>query len=154
MADDIQSRLQALGLELPDAPGAIANYVPWQLCGAMLYISGQISRDRDGRVLAGQLGSTTTIEQGRTAARWCALSILAQAKSALGNFDRIAQIVRLTGFVAATPEFRDHPQVLNGASDLFVALLGDKGRHTRAAVGVASLPLGAAVEIDAIIRVL
>lgn len=154
MADDIHARLAALGVELPDAPSAIANYAPWQLCGEMLYISGQISRDGDGRVLVGQLGSTTTIEQGQMAARWCALSILAQAKSALGHLDRIAQIVRLTGFVAATPEFYDHPQVLNGASDFFVALLGDKGRHTRAAIGVASLPLGAAVEIDAMIRVL
>ena len=154
MAEDIQSRLRALGVELPDAPSAIANYVPWQRCGEMLYVSGQISRDGHGRVLAGQLGSTTTIEQGQTAARWCARRILAQAQSALGSLDRIAQIVRLTGFVAATPEFRDHPQVLNGASDFLVALLGDKGRHTRAAVGVASLPLGAAVEIDAIMRVL
>ena len=153
MAGDIQSRLRALGVELPDAPSPIANYVPWQLCGEMLYVSGQISRDRGGRVITGQLGATATIEQGQTAARWCALSILSQAQSALRSLDRIAQIVRLTGFVAATVEFHDHPQVLNGASDFFVALLGDNGRHTRAAAGVASLPLGATVEIDAIIRV-
>ena len=153
MNDDIQSRLRSLGAQLPVAPSAIANYAPWQLCDGTLYVSGQISRDRDGRVLTGQLGATATIEQGQAAARWCALNILAQAQSALGSLDQIAQIVRLTGYVAATPEFHDHAQVINGASDFFVALLGDKGRHTCAAVGVASLPLGAAVEIDAIIRV-
>ena len=128
MNDDIQSRLRALGAQLPNAPSAIANYAPWQLCDDTLYVSGQISRDRDGRVLTGQLGTTATVEQGQTAARCCALSILAQAQSALGSLDRIAQIVRLTGYVAATPDFHDHPQVINGASDILVALLGDKGR--------------------------
>ena len=91
MTQDIQSRLTALGIELPDAPSAIANYVPWQLCGGMLYVSGQISRDGHGHVPSGQLGSAISIQEGQTAARWCALNILAQAQSALGHLDRIAQ---------------------------------------------------------------
>jgi enamine deaminase RidA (YjgF/YER057c/UK114 family) len=94
-----------------------------------------------------------TVSEGQSAAKACALAILAQAKTALGSLEKIEQVVKLTGFVASTPEFREQPQVINGASDLFVAVLGDRGRHTRAAVGAASLPAGAAVEIEAILKV-
>jgi enamine deaminase RidA (YjgF/YER057c/UK114 family) len=119
----------------------------------LLFISGQISKAADGSIASGRLGGGMTVAEGRAAARLCALNILAQAKVAVGGLDRIAQVVRLTGYVSATPEFTEHPQVLNGASDLMVEVLGDKGRHTRVAVGVASLPLGCAVEIDAVLLI-
>ena len=153
MMDTIASRLSALGLTLPVAPQPVANYTAALVSGEWLFISGQMSVTGDRRALTGILGQTATIEDGQEAARCCALNILAQAKAALGSLERIGQILRLTGYVASTPAFTDHPKVLNGASDLLVAVLGDAGRHTRAAVGVASLPLGCAVEIDAILKV-
>jgi len=152
MNGKVEARLASLGIALPEAPNPVANYVPAFLAGNLLFISGQISKGADG-VAKGRLGADLTIEQGREAARLSALAILAQAKAAVGDLDRIAQVVRLTGFVNATPEFVDHPQVINGASDLMVEVLGDKGRHTRAAVGVSSLPMGCAVEIDAILLI-
>ncbi len=140
--NDAEQRLSELGLKLPEAPQPVANYVPFLLSGDQLFISGQISKDGAGRVLTGLLGDDVSIEDGQAAARHSALNILAQAKAALGSLDRIAQVLRLTGFVASTPGFSDQPKVINGASDLLVAVLGDAGRHTRSAVGVASLPIG------------
>lgn len=153
MTDAILSRLAAKGLSLPPAPAAVANYVPYLVAGDLLHVSGQISKNADGTLIAGRLGGDLTVEQGAEAAAACALNILAQANAALGDLNRIAQIVRITGFVNATPDFTDHPRVINGASDLFVEILGEAGRHTRAAVGVAGLPANCAVEIDAIIRI-
>lgn len=153
MTGTIETRLAELGISLPDAPNPVANYVPYAIFGNLLFISGQISKGANGNIVSGTLGQNVEVEAGQAAACLCALNILAQAKAALGNLDRIAQVVRLTGFVAATPAFTDHPKVVNGASDLMVDVLGDKGRHTRAAVGVASLPMGAAVEVDAIIAI-
>ena len=153
MTGTIEARLAELGITLPEAPNPVANYVPYALSGNLLFISGQIAKGADGTIVTGALGGDVTVEAGQQAARLCALNILAQAKAALGNLDRIAQVVRLTGFVNATPAFADHPKVVNGASDLMVEVLGDKGRHTRAAVGVSSLPLSSAVEVDAIIAV-
>jgi enamine deaminase RidA (YjgF/YER057c/UK114 family) len=153
MNGKVEARLASLGLVLPDAPVPVANYVPAFLAGNMLFISGQISKAADGSVTKGKLGADLTVEQGQAAASLCALNILAQAKAALGDLDRIAQLVRLTGFVNAAPDFTDHPQVVNGASDLMVQVLGDAGKHTRAAVGVSSLPLGCAVEVDAILLI-
>ena len=153
MTDQTDARLAELGLTLSAAPAAVANYVPALQAGDLLYISGQISKAGEGTLLAGHLGGGLSAEQGADAARLCALNILAQAKAALGSLDRVAQVVRLTGFVAATPQFSEHPKVVNGASDLMVAVLGDRGRHTRSAVGVASLPMNAAVEIYAILNV-
>ena len=150
---EAEQRLSELGLELPEAPQPVANYVPFLLAGDQLSISGQISKDVTGRILTGSLGDGASIEDGQTAARHAALNLLAQAKAALGGLDRIAKVLRLTGFVAAAPGFADHPKVINGASDLLVAVLGDAGRHTRSAVGVASLPMGASVELDAILKV-
>lgn len=149
----IEARLAELGLALPAAPAPVANYVPHAITGELLFISGQISKAADGTVLAGRLGERLSVADGQQAARLCALNILAQAKAALGSLERIGQVVRLNGFVHATADFNDHPMVINGASDLMVAVLGDKGRHTRVAVGVAGLPGGCAVEIDAIIRI-
>ncbi len=131
----------------------MANYVPTVRTGSLLFVSGQISRTEDGRVLAGKLGGGVDVEAGRAAARVCALNILAQARAALGSLDRIQRIVKLTGFFNAVPAFTDHPSVLNGCSDLLVEILGEKGRHTRSAVGVAGLPLDAAVEVEAILEV-
>jgi enamine deaminase RidA (YjgF/YER057c/UK114 family) len=149
MNGKVEARLASLGLTLPEAPNPVANYLPAVLAGNFLFISGQISKAADGSVIKGRLGAELTLAQGQEAARASALAILAQARAATGDLDRIVQVVKLTGFVNATADFVDHPQVLNGASDLMVEVLGDNGRHTRAAVGVASLPLGCAVEIDA-----
>jgi enamine deaminase RidA (YjgF/YER057c/UK114 family) len=149
----IEARLAALGITLPPAPAPVANYVPTVRTGSLLFVSGQISRTQDGRVLSGKLGGGVDVEAGRAAARVCALNILAQARAALGSLDRIQRIVKLTGFVNAVPAFTDHPSVVNGCSDLLVEILGDKGRHTRSAVGVAGLPLDAAVEVEAILEV-
>lgn len=153
MSNSVEQRLASLGIVLPPAPAAVANYVPTCLAGDLLFVSGQISRTGGGETITGKLGGGVDIALGREAARVCALNILAQAKAALGSLDRIGRIVKLTGFVNATAAFKDHPQVVNGASDLLVEILGDKGRHTRSAVGVAGLPLDAAVEIEAIIAV-
>ena len=156
MPEIIEAKLIALGIELPPAPQPVANYVPTLMTGDLLFISGQVSKDATGHLISGHVGVACggiTIEQGAQAAKLCALNILAQAKAALGSLDRIEQVLRLTGFVASYADFRDQPMVINGASDLMVAVLGDRGRHTRSAVGVASLPMGATVEIDAIIKV-
>jgi enamine deaminase RidA (YjgF/YER057c/UK114 family) len=153
MNGKVEARLASLGLVLPAAPNPVANYVPAFLAGNLLFVSGQISKAGDGTVTKGKLGADLGIEQGQAAARLCALNILSQAKVALGDLDRIAQVVRLTGFVNAAPDFTDHSQVVNGASDLMVQVLGDAGKHTRAAVGVSSLPLGCAVEVDAVLLI-
>jgi enamine deaminase RidA (YjgF/YER057c/UK114 family) len=153
MTETIETKLATLGLTLPDAPAPVANYVPTCLTGGLLFISGQVSRRGDGQVLTGKLGDGLDIAAGREAAKVCALNILAQAKAALGSLDRIERVVKLTGFVNSSPTFNGHPQVVNGASDLLVEVLGDKGRHTRSAVGVAALPVDAAVEIEAILAV-
>jgi enamine deaminase RidA (YjgF/YER057c/UK114 family) len=153
MNGKVEARLASLGLTLPPAPNPVANYVPSFAAGNLLFISGQISKAADGTVIKGRLGAELTVEQGREAARLSALAILAQVKAAVGDLDRVSQIVKLTGYVAATPEFTEHPQVVNGASDLMVEVLGDSGRHTRAALGVASLPMGCAVEVDAVLLI-
>ena len=153
MAGDIEARLKALGLALPEAKAAIGTYVPFVHLGGQLMISGQLPMKDGAIAIAGTLGDGVDVAQGQEAARLCALNILAQAKAALGDFDRIAQLMRLNGFVNAAPGFADHPKVINGASDLMVEILGDKGRHTRIAVGCSSLPLNAAVEIDAVFAI-
>ncbi len=128
MNGKVEARLASLGVTLPEAASPVANYVPTLLSGNLLFISGQISKGADGNVIKGRLGAELAVAQGREAARACALAILAQAKSALGDLDRISQVVRLTGFVAATPDFTEHPQVINGASDLMVEVLAEAGR--------------------------
>jgi len=146
----IESRLAALGVTLPDAPAPAANYVPYVISGKLIHISGQISQGPDG-LIRGRLGADLTTAQGAEAARRCAISLLAQVRAACGgDFNRLKSAVKLTGFVNSTPEFTDQPKVINGASDLLVAVLGEAGRHARSAVAAVSLPLGVAVEIDAI----
>jgi enamine deaminase RidA (YjgF/YER057c/UK114 family) len=153
MAGEIEARLQKLGLDLPPAPNPVANYVPALQAGQLLFISGQIAKAADGTVVTGSVGVDLTVEEGQAAARLCALNIMAQAKAALGSLERVGQVLRLTGFVNSPAGFADHPKVINGASDLLVEVFGDRGRHTRAAVGVSSLPANTAVEIDAILLV-
>lgn len=152
MSDEYEIRLANLGLKLPEARPPVANYIPYRLTGGLLYISGQISATAEETV-KGKLGAGLSIELGQKAAQLACLNILAQVKLALGSFDRVTEAVRLCGYVNAAPDFNDHPKIINGASDLLVAVLGDKGRHTRAAIGVSSLPMGVAVEADAIFAV-
>jgi enamine deaminase RidA (YjgF/YER057c/UK114 family) len=153
MDGKVEARLKDLGVVLPAAPRPVANYVPSLISGNLLFISGQISMGADGEIITGQLGSEVSVDQGQAAAKRCAILILAQAKAGVGSLDRVTQVVKLTGFVNATADFGDHPKVINGASDFMVEVFGDKGRHTRAAVGVSSLPMNCAVEVDAILRI-
>lgn len=154
MSGSIEERIAALGLSLPPAAAPAANYVPWQRTGNQIIVAGQLPI-RDGKVaVAGRLGDGVGLERGQEAARLCGLNILAQVKAACGGaFPEGLRCLRLGGFVACTPDFTDHPKVVNGASDLMVAAMGEAGRHARFAVGVASLPLGAAVELDALFEV-
>ncbi len=150
MPGSIETRLTELGITLPDAPAPAANYVPFVISGKTVYVSGQISQNSDGLIL-GKLGAELDVEAGAAAARQCALSLLAQARAACdGDLDKLARVVKLTGFVNSTPDFTDQPKVVNGASDTLVEILGDAGRHARSAVSAGSLPLGVAVEIEAI----
>lgn len=147
-----ESRLSDLGIALPEPMAAVANYVPFVISGAQLYISGQVSAGPDGLV-KGRLGENMSMEDGQAAARLCGINLLAQCKAALGDLSRIQRVVKLGGFVNAHPDFVDIPQVINGCSDLMVDVLGDKGRHARSAVSSPVLPLGVAVEIDGVFEI-
>ena len=150
----VEKKLADLGITLPTPAAPVANYVPFVRSGSLLFVSGQISIGADGKLVAkGKLGAGVTIEQGYTAAQGCAVNLLAQVKAALGDLDKVVRVVRLGGFINSAPDFLDGPKVLNGASDLMVTAFGDKGRHARTTVGVASLPSDAAVEVDAIFEV-
>ena len=151
MDADVAARLAELGLTLPQAAPPVAAYVPAVEAGGLLHLSGQLPF-LDGQLVRGRLGEDVTLDQGAAAARACGLMIVAQVKAALGgSLDRVERIVRLGGFVCSTPDFTDQPKVANGASELMLALFGEAGRHARSAVGVPALPLGAAVEIDAVV---
>ena len=146
---EYERKLNELGIILPNAPAPAANYVPFVKIDNIVYVSGQISIGSDG-LIKGVLGADMSIEDGRLAARQCAINLLAQVKAACdGNLDRLLRVIKLGGFVNSKPNFSEQPNVINGASDFFVDLLGDRGRHSRTAVG-AILPLGVAVEIDGI----
>lgn len=153
MAGHTESRLSELGIILPAAPAPAANYVPFVRSGNQLFISGQLPMDADGVKYVGRLGDGISIEDGQKAARLCAINLLAQAKAAMGDLDKVVRLVKLTGFVNSAPDFGDQPKVINGASDLMAEVLGERGKHARAAVGVAALPFGAAVEVDAVFDV-
>ena len=151
---DVEKKLQEMGLALPDSPPPVANYVPFVRSGALLFVSGQISMDADGNLITGKLGAELDVEAGAAAARRCALSLLAQVRTGCdGDFGRLVRVVKLVGFVNSTPDFTDQPKVINGASDLLVAVLGDAGRHSRSAVSAGALPLNVAVEIEGIFEV-
>ena len=154
MAGTIEQKLAAQGVILHEPASTVANYVGFVRTGNLLFVSGQVCVDAEGKLIAkGKLGAGVTVEQGNAAARGCAINLLAQIKAALGDLDKVVRVVRLGGFVNSAPDFLDGPKVLNGASDLMVAAFGDKGRHARTTVGVASLPSDAAVEVEGVFEV-
>ena len=149
---DINATLIDKGIVLPDAPPPAANYIPYVKIGKLVFVSGQVSQNENG-FIKGVLGKDLNVKEGYDAARQCAISLLAQLKSAVnGDLNKVTKVVKLGGFVNSAPDFTEQPSVINGASDLLVELLGEKGRHARTAVG-ANLPLGVAVEIDGIFEV-
>ena len=149
---EIETRLAALGLVLPEPAAPVAAYVPVVEAGGLAHVSGQLPFI-GGQLVTGRLGEDVSLEEGIVAAQACAVMILAQLKAALGSLERIERIVKLGAFVNSTADFTDQPKVANGASELMVAALGEAGKHARSAVGVPVLPLGAAVEVDAIVAV-
>ena len=153
MTDTIESRLAAAGIQLPAAAAPAANYVPYIRFGSMLQTSGQLPLEGGRLAVSGKLGAGVSLEDGQHAAKLCGVNILAQAKAALGDLETIGRLLKLTVFVASDPSFTDQHKVANGASDFLVEILGERGRHARSAVGVPSLPLDAAVEIEALFEV-
>ena len=154
MAGTVEQKLAAQGVVLPEPRTAMANYVGFVRTGNLLFVSGQVCANAEGKLIAkGKLGAGVTTEQGYAAAQGCAVNLLTQVKAALGYLDTVVRVVRLGGFVNSAPDYLDGPKVLNGASDLMVTAFGDKGRHARTTVGVASLPADAAVEVEGIFEV-
>ncbi len=154
MAGQIDARLEDLGIELPKAAAPAANYVPYVVSGDLVFVSGQVTVWNGEFRYLGKVGQDLGVADGQAAARLCALNIIAQVKAACGgDLDRVVRIVRLGGFVNSTPDFTDQPKVINGASDLMVEVFGDKGKHARAAVSAAALPLGVAVEVEAVVEI-
>lgn len=154
MIGRIEARLKELKIELPDAPAPAANYIPYVVTGNLVFVSGQVPRFKGQYVHVGKVGETLTLEDGQKSARLCALNLIAQLKAACGgDLDRVTRVVKLGGFVNSTPNFANHPQVINGASDLMGEIFGDAGKHARFAVGVADLPGNVATEIDGIFEI-
>jgi enamine deaminase RidA (YjgF/YER057c/UK114 family) len=153
MTDEIDARLKKLGIVLPTPAAPAANYVPTVASGKLLFVSGQIPSTAEGVQFVGKVGREFTVEQGREAARLCAINILANLKAALGDLGKVARVIKVVGFVNAVPDFTEPHKVVNGASDLITEVLGDKiGKHARSAVGMGTLPLGVAVEVEAIVE--
>ena len=153
MAGTFETKLAELGVTLQDAPAPAANYVPYVQVGDLVYVSGQISQNADGFII-GKLGDNMSTEVGASAARTCAVALLAQVKAACGgDLDRLVRVVKLSGFVNSTQDYTEQPKVINGASDFLVEALGDAGKHARAAVSSPSLPMGVAVEIEGIFQI-
>ena len=154
MAGEVEAWLAELGIEVPEAAAPVANYVGFVRTGNLVFVSGQVPVVGGEFKFQGKVGAELSLEDGQAAARICAINVITQLKAACdGDLDRVSRIVRLGGFVNSTPEFADQPKVINGASDLMVAVFGDKGRHCRAAVSAGALPLGVAVEIDAVAEI-
>jgi enamine deaminase RidA (YjgF/YER057c/UK114 family) len=153
LAQTPEQRLLALGITLPEAPAPVANYVRAVTTGNLVFLAGHIPRGADGEVVRGKLGSVLDVEQGQQAARLSAIALLASLKAEIGSLDRVTRIVKVTGMVNSTPGFVEQSSVINGCSDLLVEVFGERGKHARAAVGMASLPLGAAVEIEMIVEI-
>ena len=153
MPGTIEQKLEDLGISLPNSPAPSANYIPFVITGSLVFISGQISIEK-GLLIEGKIGKELNVDTGKRAAKACALNLISHLKNACaGDLDRVIRVVKLGGFVNATSDFTDAPQVINGASDVFVEIFGETGRHARFAVSVASLPSGAAVEIDGIFEI-
>ena len=153
MSDTIESRLANAGITLPTPAAPVANYLPFMKSDDFLFTSGQLPLDGGKLAVTGLLGRDVDVATGQKAARFCAINILAQAKAAIGDLSKIKRVVKITIFVASDANFTEQHLVANGASDFLVEILGDKGKHARSAVGVASLPLNASVEIEAIIEI-
>ena len=154
MTGQIDARLAELGITLPTPAAPVASYVPFVRTGNLVIVSGQVTLDAGELRFVGKLGDDLGVEEGYQAARLCAVNLLAQVRAACdGDLDRVRRVVRLGGFVNATPDFKDHPKVVNGASDLMQEVFGDAGQHARAAVGCVSLPLGVAVEVEGMFEV-
>jgi enamine deaminase RidA (YjgF/YER057c/UK114 family) len=150
--NSIAEKLAELGFSLPNPPPPGGNYLPFRRVGSLLYLPGAISSRNGELIYRGKVGSELTVQQGYDAARLCALNLLACVHAATGSLDAVKQVVSVNGYVNCTPGFPDSPKVINGASDLLVALYGDPGRHVRAAIGVAGLPLDAAVEVQMLVE--
>lgn len=148
-----EERLERLGLTLPPVPSPVANFLTWRRSGRMLYLSGQGPRDASGALSIGRLGKDCSVERGYADARQIGLQLLSTIREVTGSLDRVVAVVKILGMVNAEPEFGEHPKVINGCSDLFIEVLGERGRHARSAVGMGSLPHGMTVEIEAIIQV-
>ena len=148
-----EENLKKLNINLPKAPDPVGAYVASKIVGNLVFISGQLPINYEGKLLRGKIGKAFNLEQGQEAAKFCALNLLAQAKKICGNLGKIKSCVKITGYVNSIDTFVDQPKVINGASDLISMIFGDKGKHTRAAVSVNSLPLGAAVEIEGIFEI-
>jgi len=149
----IEDKLHQMGLELPDPPKPVASYVPCVRTGNLLFVSGQVPKEKGALRYAGHLGGERSLDDGYQAARLCALNALSVVKQAVGSLDRVRRIVKLTGYVASAAGFTDQPKVVDGASKFLVELFGERGQHARAAVGVNELPLGSAVELEMIVEV-
>jgi enamine deaminase RidA (YjgF/YER057c/UK114 family) len=154
MTGRVDARLKELDITLPKATAPVANYVPFVVSGKLVFVSGQVTVGPNGLEYVGQVGKDFSVEQGQAAARLCALNVVAQLREACaGDLDRVKRCVKVTGFVSAVPAFGQHPEVVNGASDLFVQIFGEVGKHARAAVGAGSLPRNVAVEVEAVFEI-
>jgi enamine deaminase RidA (YjgF/YER057c/UK114 family) len=154
MAGTVEKKLAELGIALHTAASPVANYVGFVRTGNLLIVSGQLCFDAEGQLVAkGKLGGEVSTEDGNKAARACAVNLLVQLKAALGDLDKVTRVVRLGGFINGKPDFIDGPKVMNGASDLMVTAFGEKGRHARTTIGVAALPMDAAVEVEGMFEV-
>lgn len=149
----IEEKLSSLGITLPSPPAPAGSYVPVVVAGNLAFVAGQIPLEAGQVKFRGKVGKDLPMETGQEAARLCTVNALAQLKAALGSLDRIKRVVKVTGFVNCEPSFADQPQVINGASDLLVQVFGEKGKHARAAVGVGSLPLQSAVEVEFVVEI-
>jgi enamine deaminase RidA (YjgF/YER057c/UK114 family) len=153
MAGEIDARLEEMGIELPEPAVPVANYVAYVVTGNLIFVSGQVPVVAGEFKYVGKVGGEISVEDGQAAARLCGINIIAQVKQALGgDLDRVTRVVKLGGFVNSTPDFTQQPQVINGVSDLIGEVFGDKGKHARAAVSAGSLPVGVAVEVDAVVE--
>jgi enamine deaminase RidA (YjgF/YER057c/UK114 family) len=151
---NIEQRLEQLGIKLPTPPAPVASYVPYVVSGKLVFVSGQVTVAAEGLKYVGTVGKEISLEDGKAAARLCAINIIAQLKTACGgDLEKVKRVVKLTVFVNAVPGFAQHPEVANGASDLFVEVFGDTGKHARAAVGAGSLPRNVATEVEAIVEI-
>ena len=154
MPGKIEARLAELGIELPEPSTPVATYVPYVVADGLVFVSGQVAVSKGEFLYLGKLGDDISIDDGFKAARMCGLNLIAQVREACGgDLDRLRQVIRLGGFVNSTPDFSDHPKVLNGASDLMVEVFGEAGRHARFAVGAPSLPLGLSVEVEGVFQI-